>query len=213
MVEAINTHPNGILLVLYIDSTTPLKDSTGDIAYFTLREYNTSSSKIIIDEKFDTQEMNFDHYVYYDKIEKQEIGSSLSLAESGLDRREIYLSIFTDESTSDNRKKVTYYNKQTGEITLADDLILDSYNNLNYKAYTLKSSNNFIPLPSGTEGDITLGGDLYTVKVGRLDAFTVDTENKIIRKNSNSLKMKIFKNNSITPLFCFDNGKSDSYDL
>lgn len=213
LVEAINTHPNGILLVLYTDSTTPLKDSSGNIIYFTLKEYNTSSSKIVITEKFDTLVMNFDHYVYYDKIEKQEIGSSLSLAEAGLNRREIYLSIFTDESTSDNRKKVVYYNKQTGEITLAEDLILDSYNNLNYKAYTLKSENNFIPLPSGTDGNITLGGDLYTVKVGRLDNFTIDTENKIIKKNSNALKMKIFKNNSTTPLFCFDDGKSDSYDL
>ena len=213
LVEAINTHPNGILLVLYTDSTTPLKDSSGNIIYFTLKEYNTSSSKIIIAEKFNTSVMNFDHYVYYDKNGKQEIGSSVSLAEAGLDRREIYLSIFIDESTSDNRKKVIYYNKQTGEITLTEDLILNSYNNLNYKAYTLKSENNFIPLPSGTDGNITLGGDLYTVKVGRLDNFTIDTENKIIRKNSNALKMKIFKNNSTTPLFCFDNGKSDSYDL
>ena len=29
-----------------------------------------SSSKIVITEKFDTLVMNFDHYVYYDKIEK-----------------------------------------------------------------------------------------------------------------------------------------------
>nr|DAD55823.1 MAG TPA: hypothetical protein [Bacteriophage sp.] len=43
--------------------------------------------------------------------------------------------------------------------------------------------------------------------------FAVDTENKIIRKNSNALKIRIFKNNSSIPLHCFNGGTSDYYDL
>ena len=213
MIEAINTHPQGVLLALFVNETTPLKDSNGEIIYFKLKEYNVPSAKIIVEEKIDTDIMNFNHYVYYDSSTKQEIGSSLSLLEAGLKRREIYLSIFTSESRTDNRKRVLYYNKDTGEITIQEDLILDSYNNLSYRAYTLKSENNFIPLPSGTKGVITLGGDLYTVKVGGLDMFAVDTENKIIRKNFNALKIKIFKNNNTTPLRCFDNGTKEYYDL
>lgn len=213
LIEAINTHPQGVLLALFVNETTPLKDSNGEIIYFKLKEYNVPSAKIIVEEKIDTDIMNFNHYVYYDSSTKQEIGSSLSLLEAGLKRREIYLSIFTSESRTDNRKRVLYYNKDTGEITIQEDLILDSYNNLSYRAYTLKSENNFIPLPSGTKGVITLGGDLYTVKVGGLDMFAVDTENKIIRKNFNALKIKIFKNNNTTPLRCFDNGTKEYYDL
>lgn len=213
LTEAINTHPNGVLLSLYVNENTPLVDENGETIYFELKEYNVPSAKIVLKSKLNTDVMDFNHYVYYDKLNKQEIGSSTSLTEAGLKRREIYLSIFTDETLTDTRKRLLYYNKDTGEVTIQDDLILDSYNNLSYRAYTLKSENNFIPLPSGTEGVITLGGDLYTVKVGGLDMFAVDTENKIIRKNSNALKIKIFKNNSSIPLHCFNGGTSDYYDL
>ena len=105
------------------------------------------------------------------------------------------------------------YDKETGELVIESSLKSDSYNNLNYKAYTLKSANNYIPLPSSTSGDISLGGDVYTVKVGGLDLLLVDEENKVIRKNPNMLKMQVFKNGSNEPLACFNGGKSTSYDI
>lgn len=213
LLEAISTHYGGISIVLYTNSSIPLKDNEGNIIYFTLKEYNTSSAKIILEEKINSAVLNFDHYEYYDKASKTLIGSSTALAEAGIDRREIYLSIFTEDSSEDDRQRVLSYDPATGRVDIAGSLTLDDYNNLSYKAYTLKSESNYIPLPSGTEGIITLGGDLYTVKVGGLDAFTIDTENKIIKKNANSLKMKVFKNNSTEPLQCFDNGASTYYDL
>lgn len=211
--DAIPLYPDGISIVLYSDETTPIKDSAGKIVYYTLSSYTMSSTKIVVEEKIDTPVTSFDHYVYYDKVTKDEIGSSASLNNGQLDRRSIYLSIFSDENSADEYKKLLSYNKETGELVIESSLKSDSYNNLNYKAYTLKSANNYIPLPSSTSGEISLGGDVYTVKVGGLDLLLVDEENKIIRKNPNMLKMQVFKNGSDEPLACFNGGKSTSYDI
>lgn len=213
LADAIPLYPDGISIVLYSDEATPIKDSAGKIVYYTLSSYTMSSTKIVVEEKIDTPVTSFDHYVYYDKITKDEIGSSASLNNGQLDRRSIYLSIFSDENSADEYKKLLSYNKETGELVIESSLKSDSYNNLNYKAYTLKSANNYIPLPSSTSGDISLGGDVYTVKVGGLDLLLVDEENKIIRKNPNMLKMQVFKNGSNEPLACFNGGKSTSYDI
>lgn len=211
--DAIPLYPDGISIVLYSDETTPIKDNAGKIVYYTLSSYTMSSTKIVVEEKIDTPVTSFDHYVYYDKVTKDEIGSSASLNNGQLDRRSIYLSIFSDENSADEYKKLLSYNKETGELVIESSLKSDSYNNLNYKAYTLKSANNYIPLPSSTSGEISLGGDVYTVKVGGLDLLLVDEENKIIRKNPNMLKMQVFKNGSTEPLSCFNRGKSTSYDI
>lgn len=211
--DAIPLYPDGISIVLYSDEATPIKDSAGKIVYYTLSSYTMSSTKIVVEEKIDTPVTSFDHYVYYDKVTKDEIGSSASLNNGQLDRRSIYLSIFSDENSADEYKKLLSYNKETGELVIESSLKSDSYNNLNYKAYTLKSANNYIPLPSSTSGDISLGGDVYTVKVGGLDLLLVDEKNKIIRKNPNMLKMQVFKNGSNEPLACFNGGKSTSYDI
>lgn len=211
--DAIPLYPDGISIVLYSDETTPIKDSAGKIVYYTLNSYTMSSTKIVVEEKIDTPVTSFDHYVYYDKVTKDEIGSSASLNNGQLDRRSIYLSIFSDENSADEYKKLLSYNKETGELVIESSLKSDSYNNLNYKAYTLKSANNYIPLPSSTSGEISLGGDVYTVKVGGLDLLLVDEENKVIRKNPNMLKMQVFKNGSNEPLACFNGGKSTSYDI
>ena len=211
--DAIPLYPDGISIVLYSDEVTPIKDSAGKIVYYTLSSYTMSSTKIVVEEKIDTPVTSFDHYVYYDKVTKDEIGSSASLNNGQLDRRSIYLSIFSDENSADEYKKLLSYNKETGELVIESSLKSDSYNNLNYKAYTLKSANNYIPLPSSTSGEISLGGDVYTVKVGGLDLLLVDEENKIIRKNPNMLKMQVFKNGSTEPLSCFNGGKSTSYDI
>lgn len=211
--DAIPLYPDGISIVLYSDETTPIKDSAGKIVYYTLSSYTMSSTKIVVEEKIDTPITSFDHYVYYDKVTKDEIGSSASLNNGQLDRRSIYLSIFSDENSADEYKKLLSYNKETGELVIESSLKSDSYNHLNYKAYTLKSANNYIPLPSSTSGDISLGGDVYTVKVGGLDLLLVDEKNKIIRKNPNMLKMQVFKNGSNEPLACFNGGKSTSYDI
>ncbi len=213
LADAIPLYPDGISIVLYSDETTPIKDSDGKIVYYTLSSYTMSSTKIVVEEKIDTPVTSFDHYVYYDKVTKDEIGSSTSLNNGQLDRRSIYLSIFSDENSADEYKKLLSYNKETGELVIESSLKSDSYNNLNYKAYTLKSANNYIPLPSSTSGDISLGGDVYTVKVGGLDLLLVDEKNKIIRKNPNMLKMQVFKNGSNEPLACFNGGKSTSYDI
>lgn len=213
LADAIPLYPDGISIVLYSDETTPIKDSAGKIVYYTLSSYTMSSTKIVVEEKIDTPVTSFDHYVYYDKVTKDEIGSSASLNNGQLDRRSIYLSIFSDENSADEYKKLLSYNKETGELVIESSLKSDSYNNLNYKAYTLKSANNYIPLPSSTSGDISLGGDVYTVKVGGLDLLLVDEKNKIIRKNPNMLKMQVFKNGSNEPLACFNGGKSTSYDI
>lgn len=211
--DAIPLYPDGISIVLYSDENTPIKDSAGKIVYYTLSSYTMSSTKIVVEEKIDTPVTSFDHYVYYDKVTKDEIGSSASLNNGQLDRRSIYLSIFSDENSADEYKKLLSYDKETGELVIESSLKSDSYNNLNYKAYTLKSANNYIPLPSSTSGDISLGGDVYTVKVGGLDLLLVDEENKVIRKNPNMLKMQVFKNGSNEPLSCFNGGKSTSYDI
>ena len=211
--DAIPLYPDGISIVLYSDETTPIKDNAGKIVYYTLSSYTMSSTKIVVEEKIDTPVTSFDHYVYYDKVTKDEIGSSASLNNGQLDRRSIYLSIFSDENSADEYKKLLSYNKETGELVIESSLKSDSYNNLNYKAYTLKSANNYIPLPSSTSGEISLGGDVYTVKVGGLDLLLVDEENKMIRKNPNMLKMQVFKNGSTEPLSCFNGGKSTSYDI
>lgn len=213
LADAIPLYPDGISIVLYSDEATPIKDSAGKIVYYTLSSYTMSSTKIVVEEKIDTPVTSFDHYVYYDKVTKDEIGSSASLNNGQLDRRSIYLSIFSDENSADEYKKLLSYNKETGELVIESSLKSDSYNNLNYKAYTLKSANNYIPLPSSTSGDISLGGDVYTVKVGGLDLLLVDEENKIIRKNPNMLKMQVFKNGSNEPLACFNGGKSTSYNI
>lgn len=213
LADAIPLYPDGISIVLYSDEATPIKDSAGKIVYYTLSSYTMSSTKIVVEEKIDTPVTSFDHYVYYDKVTKDEIGSSASLNNGQLDRRSIYLSIFSDENSTDEYKKLLSYNKETGELVIESSLKSDSYNNLNYKAYTLKSANNYIPLPSSTSGDISLGGDVYTVKVGGLDLLLVDEKNKIIRKNPNMLKMQVFKNGSNEPLACFNGGKSNSYDI
>lgn len=213
LADAIPLYPDGISIVLYSDEATPIKDSAGKIVYYTLSSYTMSSTKIVVEEKIDTPVTSFDHYVYYDKVTKDEIGSSASLNNGQLDRRSIYLSIFSDENSADEYKKLLSYNKETGELVIESSLKSDSYNNLNYKAYTLKSANNYIPLPSSTSGDISLGGDVYTVKVGGLDLLLVDEKNKIIRKNPNMLKMQVFKNGSNEPLACFNGGKSTSYDI
>lgn len=213
LADAIPLYPDGISIVLYSDEATPIKDSAGKIVYYTLSSYTMSSTKIVVEEKIDTPVTSFDHYVYYDKVTKDEIGSSASLNNGQLDRRSIYLSIFSDENSADEYKKLLSYNKETGELVIESSLKSDSYNNLNYKAYTLKSVNNYIPLPSSTSGDISLGGDVYTVKVGGLDLLLVDEKNKIIRKNPNMLKMQVFKNGSNEPLACFNGGKSTSYDI
>lgn len=211
--DAIPLYPDGISIVLYSNENTPIKDSAGKIVYYTLSSYTMSSTKIVVEEKIDTPVTSFDHYVYYDKVTKDEIGSSASLNNGQLDRRSIYLSIFSDENSADEYKKLLSYDKETGELVIESSLKSDSYNNLNYKAYTLKSANNYIPLPSSTSGDISLGGDVYTVKVGGLDLLLVDEENKVIRKNPNMLKMQVFKNGSNEPLACFNGGKSTSYDI
>ena len=141
-----------------------------------------SSTKIVVEEKIDTPVTSFDHYVYYDKVTKDEIGSSVSLNNGQLDRRSIYLSIFSDENSADEYKKLLSYNKETGELVIESSLKSDSYNNLNYKAYTLKSANNYIPLPSSTSGDISLGGDVYTVKVGdtvEVKVYEIDDQGRI----------------------------------
>lgn len=213
LADAIPLYPDGISIVLYSDETTPVKDGAGKIVYYTLSSYTMSSTKIVVEEKIDTPVTSFDHYVYYDKVTKDEIGSSASLNNGQLDRRSIYLSIFSDENSADEYKKLLSYNKETGELVIESSLKSDSYNHLNYKAYTLKSANNYIPLPSSTSGDISLGGDVYTVKVGGLDLLLVDEKNKIIRKNPNMLKMQVFKNGSNEPLACFNGGKSTSYDI
>ena len=213
LADAIPLYPDGISIVLYSDETTPIKDDAGKIVYYTLSSYTMSSTKIVVEEKIDTPVTSFDHYVYYDKVTKDEIGSSASLNNGQLDRRSIYLSIFSDENSADEYKKLLSYNKETGELVIESSLKSDSYNHLNYKAYTLKSANNYIPLPSSTSGDISLGGDVYTVKVGGLDLLLVDEKNKIIRKNPNMLKMQVFKNGSNEPLACFNGGKSTSYDI
>ena len=213
LADAIPLYPDGISIVLYSDEVTPIKDSAGKIVYYTLSSYTMSSTKIVVEEKIDTSVTSFDHYVYYDKVTKDEIGSSASLNNGQLDRRSIYLSIFSDENSADEYKKLLSYNKETGELVIESSLKSDSYNHLNYKAYTLKSANNYIPLPSSTSGDISLGGDVYTVKVGGLDLLLVDEKNKIIRKNPNMLKMQVFKNGSNEPLACFNGGKSNSYDI
>lgn len=213
LADAIPLYPDGISIVLYSDEVTPIKDSAGKIVYYTLSSYTMSSTKIVVEEKIDTPITSFDHYVYYDKVTKDEIGSSASLNNGQLDRRSIYLSIFSDENSADEYKKLLSYNKETGELVIESSLKSDSYNHLNYKAYTLKSANNYIPLPSSTSGDISLGGDVYTVKVGGLDLLLVDEKNKIIRKNPNMLKMQVFKNGSNEPLACFNGGKSTSYDI
>ena len=213
LADAIPLYPDGISIVLYSDETTPIKDGAGKIVYYTLSSYTMSSTKIVVQEKIDTPVTSFDHYVYYDKVTKDEIGSSVSLNNGQLDRRSIYLSIFSDENSADEYKKLLSYNKETGELVIESSLKSDSYNHLNYKAYTLKSANNYIPLPSSTSGDISLGGDVYTVKVGGLDLLLVDEKNKIIRKNPNMLKMQVFKNGSNEPLACFNGGKSTSYDI
>ena len=213
LADAIPLYPDGISIVLYSDEVTPIKDSAGKIVYYTLSSYTMSSTKIVVEEKIDTPITSFDHYVYYDKVTKDEIGSSASLSNGQLDRRSIYLSIFSDENSADEYKKLLSYNKETGELVIESSLKSDSYNHLNYKAYTLKSANNYIPLPSSTSGDISLGGDVYTVKVGGLDLLLVDEKNKIIRKNPNMLKMQVFKNGSNEPLACFNGGKSTSYDI
>lgn len=213
LADAIPLYPDGISIVLYSDETTPIKDGAGKIVYYTLSSYTMSSTKIVVEEKIDTPVTSFDHYVYYDKVTKDEIGSSASLNNGQLDRRSIYLSIFSDENSADEYKKLLSYNKETGELVIESSLKSDSYNHLNYKAYTLKSANNYIPLPSSTSGDISLGGDVYTVKVGGLDLLLVDEKNKIIRKNPNMLKMQVFKNGSNEPLACFNGGKSTSYDI
>lgn len=213
LADAIPLYPDGISIVLYSDEVTPIKDSAGKIVYYTLSSYTMSSTKIVVEEKIDTPIISFDHYVYYDKVTKDEIGSSASLNNGQLDRRSIYLSIFSDENSADEYKKLLSYNKETGELVIESSLKSDSYNHLNYKAYTLKSANNYIPLPSSTSGDISLGGDVYTVKVGGLDLLLVDEKNKIIRKNPNMLKMQVFKNGSNEPLACFNGGKSTSYDI
>lgn len=213
LADAIPLYPDGISIVLYSDEATPIKDSAGKIVYYTLSSYTMSSTKIVVEEKIDTPVTSFDHYVYYDKVTKDEIGSSASLNNGQLDRRSIYLSIFSDENSADEYKKLLSYNKETGELVIESSLKSDSYNNLNYKAYTLKSANNYIPLPSSTSGDISLCGDVYTVKVGGLDLLLVDEKNKIIRKNPNMLKMQVFKNGSNEPLACFNGGKSTSYDI
>lgn len=211
--DAIPLYPDGISIVLYSDENTPIKDASGNVVYYTLSSYTMSSTKIVVEEKIDTTVTSFDHYVYYDKVTKDEIGSSASLNNGQLDRRAVYLSIFSDETSADEYKRLLSYDKETGELVIESSLKSDSYNNLNYKAYTLKSANNYIPLPSSTQGDISLGGDVYTVKVGGLDLLMVDEENKIIRKNPNMLKMQVFKNGSDEPLACFENGKSTSYDI
>lgn len=213
LADAIPLYPDGISIVLYSDETTPIKDGAGKIVYYTLSSYTMSSTKIVVEEKIDTPVTSFDHYVYYDKVTKDEIGSSASLNKGQLDRRSVYLSIFSDENSADEYKKLLSYNKETGELVIESSLKSDSYNHLNYKAYTLKSANNYIPLPSSTSGDISLGGDVYTVKVGGLDLLLVDEKNKIIRKNPNMLKMQVFKNGSNEPLACFNGGKSTSYDI
>lgn len=213
LADAIPLYPDGISIVLYSDETTPIKDDAGKIVYYTLSSYTMSSTKIVVEEKIDTPVTSFDHYVYYDKVTRDEIGSSVSLNNGQLDRRSIYLSIFSDENSADEYKKLLSYNKETGELVIESSLKSDSYNHLNYKAYTLKSANNYIPLPSSTSGDISLGGDVYTVKVGGLDLLLVDEKNKIIRKNPNMLKMQVFKNGSNEPLACFNGGKSTSYDI
>lgn len=213
LADAIPLYPDGISIVLYSDETTPIKDGAGKIVYYTLSSYTMSSTKIVVEEKIDTPVTSFDHYVYYDKVTKDEIGSSASLNNGQLDRRSVYLSIFSDENSADEYKKLLSYNKETGELVIESSLKRDSYNHLNYKAYTLKSANNYIPLPSSTSGDISLGGDVYTVKVGGLDLLLVDEKNKIIRKNPNMLKMQVFKNGSNEPLACFNGGKSTSYDI
>lgn len=213
LADAIPLYPDGISIVLYSDEVTPIKDSAGKIVYYTLSSYTMSSTKIVVEEKIVTPITSFDHYVYYDKVTKDEIGSSASLNNGQLDRRSIYLSIFSDENSADEYKKLLSYNKETGELVIESSLKSDSYNHLNYKAYTLKSANNYIPLPSSTSGDISLGGDVYTVKVGGLDLLLVDEKNKIIRKNPNMLKMQVFKNGSNEPLACFNGGKSTSYDI
>ena len=213
LLDAIPLYPDGISIVLYSDENTPIKDASGNVVYYTLSSYTMSSTKIVVEEKIDTLIASFDHYVYYDKVTKDEIGSSASLNNGQLDRRSIYLSIFSDENSADEYKRLLSYDKEIGELVIESSLKSDSYNNLNYKAYTLKSANNYIPLPSSTSGDISLGGDVYTVKVGGLDLLLVDEENKIIRKNPNMLKMQVFKNGSDEPLACFENGKSTSYDI
>lgn len=103
---------------LYVNENTPLADENGETIYFELKEYNVPSAKIVLKSKLNTDVMDFNHYVYYDKLNKQEIGSSISLTEAGLKRREIYLSIFTDETLTDTRKRLLYYNKDTGEVTI-----------------------------------------------------------------------------------------------
>ena len=213
LADSIPLYPDGISIVLYIDETTPLTDSSGKIIYYTLENYTMSSSKIIVEEKIDSNLSTFDHYIYYDKITKDEIGTSASLNNGQLNRRDVYLSIFSDEKSADEYKKLLSYDKVTGELVIESSLKSDSYNDLNYKAYTLKSANNFIPLPSSTSGGISLGGDIYTVKVGGLDLLLVDEKNKVIRKNPNMLKLQVFKNGSDIPLNCFDQGKSNKYDI
>lgn len=79
LADAIPLYPDGISIVLYSDEVTPIKDSAGKIVYYTLSSYTMSSTKIVVEEKIDTPITSFDHYVYYDKITKDEIGSSASL--------------------------------------------------------------------------------------------------------------------------------------
>ena len=79
LADAIPLYPDGISIVLYSDEATPIKDSAGKIVYYTLSSYTMSSTKIVVEEKIDTPVTSFDHYVYYDKVTKDEIGSSASL--------------------------------------------------------------------------------------------------------------------------------------
>gem|GEM_PF-4314875 len=79
LLDAIPLYPDGISIVLYSDENTPIKDASGNVVYYTLSSYTMSSTKIVVEEKIDTLIASFDHYVYYDKVTKDEIGSSASL--------------------------------------------------------------------------------------------------------------------------------------
>lgn len=126
----------------------------------------------------------------------------------------IYLSLVnSDNQEIGGKQEISSYDAATGQIVLKTGFNLKSYNGFTYRIFGYVSSNDtFEIIPFSMNNSISIGGDVYELKVGSLDSYTIQNNN--IRINPNRLKLKVYKNKDYSnPLYCFNGGRDNQKDL
>lgn len=124
-------------------------------------------------------------------------------------REIIYLALMSGATELARGEIKDYDYGGTGIVTLTAALQSPTFNNITYTAF--RYTGGYYQPITVTDDDITVYTDKYTVKCGGFDGFII-TEDNQVKYNDNYAKMRVYKNDSTTPLKCFGRTSGSSAD-